>query len=98
MERKPNLFGSLQEFQSLSEREQIEVRIAWLERKVVEILWAFVSLGSVLATCMVTWMISQLAGNRSLWLLVPVFLVTFVVTAWWGERRAFRGAPPVINP
>jgi hypothetical protein len=82
---KRDLIERLREFDKLSNAEQVEARIAWLEWKMVEVLWLAISVSSFLA------------GGGSPWLLVPVFLLVWLVAGWRLERHTFRGAPPRIN-
>jgi len=95
--KKRGLVERLSEFNKLSPTEQVEARIAWLEWKMVEVLWVLINVTSLLAGGVATWFVSEAVGSRSLWLLVPVFLLIWLVVGWRVQRQAFRGAPPRID-
>ena|SRR6185503_11762150 len=97
MKRKRDIIERLKEFDELSDAQKIEARIAWLEWKMVEILWLLISATSMLTAAGVAWGAGEIVGNRSLWLLAPVFLSSFAVAGWWLQRRTFRGSPPHID-
>ena len=97
MKHNRDLIERLREFDKLSETQKVEARIAWLEWKTVEVLWALINVTSMLAGGIAAWIISGIVGSRSLWLLVPVFLVVWLAAGSWVKRRTFRGAPPRID-
>jgi hypothetical protein len=97
MKRKPDLIERMKQFNQLSDAEKIEARLAWLEWKMVEVLWLLVSITSMLIGGVVAWVTSEYVGSRSLWLLIPVCLVAWLVVGWPLQRRTFRGAPPHIE-
>jgi hypothetical protein len=93
MKHRRDLIERLREFNKLSETEKVEARIAWLEWKMVEVLWFLVGVTSMLAGGAIAWIISDTVGSRSLWLLVPVFLLGWLAGGWWVQRRTFRAVP-----
>jgi len=86
-----------QRYRQLAPNEKLEARISWLERKVVELLWALIGVASMLIGGSAAWFASEIMETRSLWLLAPVFVVAWLVCGWLLERRTFRGAPPHID-
>jgi hypothetical protein len=97
MKRKRGLIDRLQGFNELSDAEKIEARLAWLEWKMVQVLWHIVRLAAFLGVAIITWLTSEAAGSRSPWLLVPVFVICLVLIGWWAQRSEFRGAPPHVD-
>jgi hypothetical protein len=97
MKRKPDLIERLNEFNKLADAETVEARIAWLEWKMVAVLWLLISVTSTLCSGVVAWIAGDIVGSRSLWLEVPVFLFTLALTVWWLQRHTFRGSPPHID-
>jgi cation transporter-like permease len=81
----------------LTEAEKVEARMSWLERKMVEVLWLLISLTSLVVGGVAAWLSSEFMETRSLWLLVPVFVVAWAVAAWLLQRTTFRGSPPHID-
>jgi hypothetical protein len=92
---KIDLVARLQEFERMTDLEKITARLAWLEQMTVEVLWAFISLSSILLGGCIGWIAHQ--ETQSLWIAVPVGLIAFIGSAWFAHRRAFRNAPPHID-
>jgi len=95
--KRSDLIERSRDFDELSDAEKIEARLYWLEWKMVEVLWALISIVSMVAGALVAWFISEIMGNRSLWLLFPVWLFTWMIVGWRLQRQIFRGAPPHID-
>jgi hypothetical protein len=55
MKHRRDLIERLREFNKLSETEKVEARIAWLEWKMVEVLWFLVGVTSMLAGGAIAW-------------------------------------------
>jgi len=51
----------------------------------------------LLVGALAAWITRETIGNRSLWLLIPVFVFTSLVVGWLLKRRTFTGAPPHID-
>jgi hypothetical protein len=62
------------EFAKLPDRVKIEARLSWLEWKMLDMLWLLISLTSLLVGAIAAWLTGETIGNRSLWLLIPVFV------------------------
>ena len=77
IKRKRRSSDRLVEFGKLSDAEQIEARLSWLEWKMVEVLWGLISLSSMMFSAVVAWIASETFGTRSFWLLIPVFFICF---------------------
>jgi hypothetical protein len=86
-----------EEFAKLPDRVKIEARLSWLEWTMLDMLWLLISLTSLLVGSIAAWLTGETIGNRSLWLLVPVFVVTSLMVGWLLKRRTFTGAPPHIE-
>ena len=85
------------EFANLPDRVKIEARLSWLEWKMVDMLWLLISLASLLVGAVAAWLTRETIGNRSLWLLIPVFAFTSLMVGWLLKRRTFTGVPPRIE-
>jgi uncharacterized membrane protein YoaK (UPF0700 family) len=85
------------EFAKLPDRVKIEARLSWLEWKMLDMLWLLISLTSLLVGAIAAWLTEETIGNRSLWLLIPVFVFTSLMVGWLLKRRTFTGAPPRIE-
>jgi hypothetical protein len=77
--------------------EKIDARIAWLEQKMVEVLWLLISVSSMIVGGVIAWFASELLETRSLWLLAPVAITAWLLAGWLLQRNTFRGAPPHID-
>jgi hypothetical protein len=97
MKRKPRLIERPHKFNELSDAEKIEARLAWLEWKMVQVLWHIVRLTAFIGAAIITWLTSEAAGSRSPWLLVPMFVGCLALIGWWAQRSEFRGAPPHVD-
>ena len=86
-----------EEFAKLPDRVKIEARLSWLEWTMLDMLWLLISLTSLLVGSIAAWLTGETIGNRSLWLLIPVFVFTSLVVGWLLKRRTFTGAPPRIE-
>jgi uncharacterized membrane protein len=74
MKGKRDFIERLKEFDNLSDAQKVAERIAWLERKMIEVIWLIVAITSMLAGGLVASIASDVVGNQSLWLKVSVFL------------------------
>jgi uncharacterized membrane protein YoaK (UPF0700 family) len=63
----------------------------------VDMLWLLISLTSLLVGAVAAWLTRETLGDRSLWLLIPVFVFTSLVVGWLLKRRTFMRAPPHID-
>jgi hypothetical protein len=81
----------LRELDNLSDSEKVAARLAWLERKTVEVLWLIVGVIAMLAGILVASIASDVSGSQSFWLKVPVFLFAWLIVGWWSQRRIFEG-------
>jgi uncharacterized membrane protein len=97
MKGKRDFIERLKEFDNLSDAQKVAERIAWLERKMIEVIWLIVAITSMLAGGLVASIASDVVGNQSLWLKVSVFLFTLAVIGWRLQRDAFKGAPPTVE-
>lgn len=95
MANKRDLITDLQEYERLSEEEKIKARLGWLEQKAVEVLWALISLSSMLMGAAIAWVAYK--ETQSYWIAAALGLVAFCGAAWFAKRRAFRNAPPHID-
>ena len=86
-----------EEFAKLPDRVKIEARLSWLEWTMLYMLWLLISLTSLLVGAVAAWLTRETIGNRSLWVLIPVFVFTSFVVGWLLKRRTFTGAPPHID-
>jgi hypothetical protein len=86
-----------QRFAQLAPHEKIEVRIAWLERKVVGLLWGMIGLASMAVGFGAAYFVGELMETRSMWVLTPVGIIAWLVSGWVFQKREFRGAPPHID-
>ncbi len=86
-----------EEFAKLPDRVKIEARLSWLEWTMVDMLWLLISLTSLLVGAVAAWLTRETIGNRSLWLVIAVFVLTSLVAGWLLKRRTFTGAPPHID-
>jgi hypothetical protein len=84
-------------FGQLAPQEKIEIRIAWLERKVVSLLYAVIGLASIAVGGGMAWVAGELMETRSMLVLAPVGIVAWFLTGWMLQKREFRGAPPHID-
>jgi uncharacterized membrane protein len=86
----------LLEGQNMTQDEinQIYQRIAWLERKMVRLLWALTSVVSLFAG----WLVSHAVfGDSPGWLKVGVFVAIWLVVGWILIRMELKGAPEHIE-
>jgi hypothetical protein len=86
-----------QQYRQLGPYEKIDSRIAWLEQKLVEVLWLLIGVTSILIGGLVTWFTGELLEAHSPWLLAPVFVIVWLVCGVLLKRMTFRGAPPHIQ-
>jgi hypothetical protein len=91
------ILDKYEKFANLSDAEKTEARLAWLEWKMVEVLWLLVSLTSALSAALITWFISEMIGSQSPWFRAPVFVFAWLMIGLLLQRRTFRGAPPHID-
>ena len=84
----------MQRFAQLAPHEKIEVRIAWLERKVVGLLWGMIGLASMAVGFGAAYFVGELMETRSMRVLAPVGIIAWLVSGWVFQKREFRGAPP----
>jgi ABC-type Mn2+/Zn2+ transport system permease subunit len=72
---------------------ELNKRVAWLERKMVRVLWALISISSAFVGFMVAYNIDSSFGWPSIVLAIGIWLVlAFVV-----QRQEFKGAPRHIE-
>ena len=95
MTDKRDVITRLEEFERMTDPEKIDARLAWLEHRTVEVLWALISLTSMLLGGVVVWIAYQ--ETQSFWIAAPIGLVALLGSSWLVHRRAFRSAPPHIH-
>jgi len=85
------------EFDNLSDAEKSNARLSWLELKVVEVIRLINVLVAMVCGGSIASIAREIVGIRSLWLLLPVFLVVVLIAGLLLQRLAVRGAPPHIE-
>jgi hypothetical protein len=73
-------------------QDEISQRVAWLERKMVRVLWLLISGSSML----LGWVMASATGEHG-WTWGAVFIVTWLTTGFIVQRIEFRGAPSHIE-
>jgi len=92
------LFGNCEMTHWGTEMTQVEVdqlneRVAWLERKMVRVLWLLVSIVSAFAGFVVAYTIDNSLGPGSIIIGIGIWLtVGFIL-----QRQEFKGAPQHIQ-
>jgi len=76
------------------EIKQIYQRIAWLERKMVRVIWALTSAVSLFAGGLVS---HAVFGDSPEWVKVGVFVAICFVANWVFIRMELKGAPEHIE-
>jgi hypothetical protein len=76
------------------ERTLLEKRVAWLEYKVVRLVWGVIALAS--------WMLGYVAYTATVdylggWIAFGVAVAVFLIAGWRLERSEFKGAPDHIG-
>ena len=72
---------------------ELNQRVAWLERKMVRVLWVLISVSSAFVSFVVAYTIDGSLGWPSILVAIGVWLVLgFVV-----QRQEFKGAPQHIE-
>ena len=95
--KKPGLLERLREFDALPDDKKIETRLAWLEKKLLGVLYLLINATAMLVAGLVSWFVSETVGITSFWLLAPLSLLIWVGVAWWSHHRIFRDMPPHLD-
>lgn len=75
------------------EADQLAERVAWLERKMIRVLWLLVSVTSAFAGFVVAYTIDRSFGWPSIIVAIGVWITaSFIV-----QRHEFKGAPKHIQ-
>jgi hypothetical protein len=75
------------------EVDQLNERVAWLERKMVRVLWLLVSIISAVAGFVVAYTIDKSFGSGSIVIGIGIWItVGFIL-----QRQEFKGAPKHIQ-
>jgi hypothetical protein len=75
------------------EVDSLNARVAWLERKMVRVLWLLVSIISAFAGFVVAYTIDKSLGSGSIVIGIGIWLtVGFIL-----QRQEFKGAPQHIQ-
>lgn len=74
--------------------EELEQRVAWLERKMVRVLWLLISVTSAGIGFVVA---HYTVGDDGGWAFVAVLVVVWLVAGELLRRSEFRGAPGAIE-
>jgi hypothetical protein len=73
---------------------ELSERVAWLERKMVRVLWALISSASAL----LGWIVANaLAGEQRGWAWGTLFLGIWLTAGFILQRIEFKGAPSHIE-
>jgi hypothetical protein len=73
--------------------DQLNERVAWLERKMVRVLWLLVSIISAFAGFVVVYTIDKSFGSGSIVIGIGIWItVGFIL-----QRQEFKGAPKHIQ-
>jgi hypothetical protein len=75
------------------EVKSLNERIAWLERKMVRVLWLLVSVTSAFAGLFIAYVLDTSLG----WPSIGVGIVTWLTLAFFLQRQEFKGAPQHIE-
>jgi hypothetical protein len=75
------------------EVENLKERVAWLERKMVRVLWLLVSVTSAFAGFVVAYSIDNSLG----WPSAVIGIGTWITLAFVLQRQEFKGAPMHIE-
>ncbi|WP_424632137.1 hypothetical protein [Bradyrhizobium sp. SYSU BS000235] len=73
--------------------DELTERVAWLERKMVRILWLLISVTSALVGLMVAYVVDNSFG----WLSVLVAVVIWLTAGLILQRQEFKGAPKQVQ-
>ena len=75
------------------EANQLDDRVAWLERKMVRVLWLLVSVTSAFAAFVVAYTIDKSFG----WPSIVVAIGIWITASFILQRQEFKGAPKHIQ-
>jgi hypothetical protein len=75
------------------EVEELKERVAWLERKMVRVLWLLVSATSGFAGFMVAYTIDKSLGWPSILVAIGIWITASFIL----QRQEFKGAPRHIQ-
>jgi len=75
------------------EANQLDDRVAWLERKMVRVLWLLVSVTSAFAGLVVAYTIDKSFG----WPSIVVAIGIWITASFILQRQEFKGAPKHIQ-
>jgi hypothetical protein len=75
------------------EVDELNERVAWLERKMVRVLWLLVSATSGFAGFMVAYTIDKSLGWPSIFVAIGIWLIAGFIL----QRQEFKGAPKHIE-
>ena len=95
MAKKPGLLDRLNAFDQLTDAEQVRLRVAWLEQKMVEVLYFLISSVSLLVAG-VAGLGLEKAGSSN-WITIPTVFLVFFGLGFYLRWYHFRGAPPHID-
>ncbi len=73
--------------------DEISQRVAWLERKMVRVLWGLISLTSA----GVGWLVATVTVAEHGWAWTGLFIATWLAVGFIIQRHEFKGAPPHIK-
>jgi hypothetical protein len=73
--------------------DELNERVAWLERKMVRVLWLLVSVTSAFAGFVVAYIIDGSFG----WPSILVAIGIWIVAGFMLQRQEFKGAPKHIQ-
>jgi hypothetical protein len=76
------------------ERTLLERRVAWLEYKVVRLVWGLIALASLMIGYVAY---TATVGFLGSWIAFDLAIVVWLIAGWRLERMEFRGAPDHIE-
>jgi hypothetical protein len=78
----------------LTYEQELEQRVAWLERKVVRLIWTVIQLASWGIGALVFLVVKDRLGN---WGALAVAFIVWALVGWFVQRSEFKGAPSHIK-
>ena len=82
------------EQRALTHAQQVEQRLAWLEHKMVRVLWLLISV-TAMGIGLLTYFV--VGGKDGGWVAVAVGIVVWMFVGWVLQRSEFKGAPSRIR-
>jgi hypothetical protein len=79
--------------EAMSNSVELNERIGWLERKMVQVLWLLISVVSGFFG----WVVTSVIDAQHNWLRIAAFVVVWLVVGWFLQRHTFKGAPDHIQ-